>query len=131
MQAGEGVEAPSSQYHGVTWDTQQKLWQVTVMTGRGSVHFGWYSDEQEAACAHDAAAVVIGPQAHLNFPTQVPFARPKLGQSLCVCVCTPLACVLSPACVPLSVPCPVFLSAGGNALETGLQSVTSEQLSCS
>ncbi len=87
MQAQDGVEAPSSQYQGVTWDMQQKQYLVTVMTGRGSVQFGWYSDEEEAACAHDAAAVVIGPQAHLNFPNQVPFAQAKLG-SVCASVST-------------------------------------------
>ncbi len=85
MQAGDCAGAPSSQYHGVTWDMQQEQWQVTVMSGRRRIQFGWYSDEEEPACAHDAAAVVIGPQAHLNFPNQVPFARPKLG-SVCASV---------------------------------------------
>ncbi len=85
MQAGDGAEAPSSEYHGVTWDMQQKQWLVTVMTGRRSIQFGWYSDEEEAACAHDAAAVVIGPRARLNFPTQVGLATAKLG-SVCASV---------------------------------------------
>ena len=98
MQTGDGVEAPSSQYHGVTWDMQQKQWQVTVMTRRGSIQFGWYSDEEEAACAHDAAAVVIGPQAHLNFPTQVGSARPKLG-SVCASVSADVVLSLHVSCL--------------------------------
>ena len=99
MQAGDCAEAPSSQYHGVTWDMQQKQWQVTAMTGRCSIQFGWYRDEEEAACAHDAAAVVIGPQARLNFPTQVGLARARLG-SVCVRLClhmlsSPSFCLVS------------------------------------
>ena len=85
MQAGDWAGAPSSQYHGVTWDMLQKQWRVTVMNGTRSIQFGWYSDEEEAACAHDAAAVVIGPQAQLNFPNQVGFARARLG-SVCASV---------------------------------------------
>ncbi len=98
MQAGDWAGAPSSQYQGVTWDMQQKHWLVTVMTGRRRIQFGWYSDEEEAACAHDAAAVVIGPQAHLNFPTQVPFAQAKLG-SVCASVSAHVVLSLLVSCL--------------------------------
>ncbi len=112
MQAEAWVEAPSSEYQGVTWGMLQKQWLVSVRHGRRSIQFGWYRDEEEAACAHDAAAVVIGPQAQLNFPKQVGFASAKFGSvsasvfahdilslhlsspivclasCLCACVCT-------------------------------------------
>lgn len=98
MQGGDRADAPSSQYQGVAWDMQQKQWRVTVMNGRRSIQFGWYSDEEEAACAHDAAAVVIGPQAQLNFPKQVGSISAKLG-SVCGCVClqisSPSVCLAS------------------------------------
>ena len=98
MQAGDWARLPPNQYHGVTWDMQQKQWQVTVMNGRRSIQFGWYSDEEEAACAHDAAAVVIGPQAQLNFPKQVGFATAKLG-NVCPCVSAHVVLSLRVSCL--------------------------------
>ena len=106
MQAEEWGEAPWSQYRGVSWDMQQKQYLVTVMTGRRRIKIGWYSDEQEAACAHDAAAVVIRPQAQLNFPKQVGFARAKLG---CVCACVS-ACLSSPSACLASCLCACVLT---------------------
>ena len=129
MQAGDCAEAPSSQYHGVSWHMQQKQWLVTVMTGRGIVQFGWYSDEEEAACAHDAAAVVIGPQAHLNLSTQVGSARPKLGS---VCASVSAHVILSLCLIYLLFVClclyPVLCYSMQMEMhwKTGLQSVTSE-----
>ena len=68
------------------------------MTGRGSIQFGWYSDEEEAACAHDAAAVVIGPKAQLNAPKQVGFGRAKLG-NVCACVSADVVFSLNVSCL--------------------------------
>ncbi len=98
MHAGDWAEAPSSQYQGVTWDMLHKQWLVTVRDGRRSIQFGWYSDEEEAACAHDAAAVVIGPQAQLNFPKQVGFVGAKLG-SVCASVSADVVLSLHVSCL--------------------------------
>ncbi|KAL0028633.1 hypothetical protein WJX79_007029 [Trebouxia sp. C0005] len=98
-QGGDRADAPSSQYQGVAWDMQQKQWRVTVMNGRRSIQFGWYSDEEEAACAHDAAAVVIGPQAQLNFPKQN-LRMSAATKQMCVDLATGLGL---PATLPLSV----------------------------
>ncbi|DBA87543.1 TPA: hypothetical protein ACH3X1_004571 [Trebouxia sp. C0004] len=100
VEAADWVEAPSSQYKGVSWDMLRKQWLVTVMNGRRKIEFGWYSDEEEAACAHDAAAVVIGPQAQLNFPKQTMRVSPATKQ-MCVDLATGLGL---PATLPLSVP---------------------------
>lgn len=60
----------SSQYKGVTWDRERRLWAAQSHTGGRHTHLGRYATEEEAARAHDAfSAARWGEFAYLNFPT--------------------------------------------------------------
>ena len=59
----------SSRYLGVSWHARGKRWTARICRDGRDIRLGDFRDEQEAARAYDAAAVVIHKQfARLNFP---------------------------------------------------------------
>jgi hypothetical protein len=68
----------SSVYKGITWNKARRMWRVSFRAGevgsdgrRKPMHFGFYSDEVEAAKAYDRAArIFFGEFACTNFPIQ-------------------------------------------------------------
>ena len=56
---------------GVSWLEDQELWQAALHHEGSSIDMGHFVTQEEAACAYDAAALVIGGDHPLNFPSQV------------------------------------------------------------
>lgn len=47
----------SSRYRGVSWNTREQKWKVTIMVERKNLHLGYFTAELKAAAAYDAAAL--------------------------------------------------------------------------
>lgn len=63
----------SSRFKGVTWDASRGKWIAGIKQNFKRHNLGRFATEEEAARAHDAAALQLyGPYAKLNFPTQQP-----------------------------------------------------------
>ena len=59
----------SSQYKGVSWAADRRLWGAQIVRDDTLQLLGWFGDEAEAARAYDAAArQIFGEFACLNFP---------------------------------------------------------------
>lgn len=59
----------SSQYKGVSWAADRKLWGAQIVRDGTLRLLGWHKDEADAARAYDAAArELFGPFACVNFP---------------------------------------------------------------
>ena len=71
MQAGPEPTPAETGYCGVRWVAAKGKWEVGVECG-GKVHLmGFFQSAKEAATAYDAAVLVVGSGAPLNFPDQV------------------------------------------------------------
>lgn len=59
----------SSSYKGVGWNRGVRKWKAGITVGRRPVHLGYFTLEEDAARAYDAAALeCFGEFAYLNFP---------------------------------------------------------------
>lgn len=60
----------TSAYKGVYWARRESKWCSSLAVDGKRKHLGYFADEEQAARAYDAAALVAwGEYAHLNFPT--------------------------------------------------------------
>jgi len=60
--------AHSSQYRGVYWAKEKKIWIAEIKVNKKHLRLGYFEDEKEAAIAYDAAACkYYGPLAQTNF----------------------------------------------------------------
>lgn len=68
--ANQGVRLGSrSRFKGLTWKHRERLWQVRITVAGRRRSLGYFRDEEAAARAYDAAALMAwGEFAHLNFP---------------------------------------------------------------
>ncbi|KAL0034809.1 hypothetical protein WJX77_008202 [Trebouxia sp. C0004] len=60
----------SDSLSGVSWLEDQGLWQAALYHEGSTIDRGTFETPDEAACAYDAAALVIGADHPLNFPSQ-------------------------------------------------------------
>jgi hypothetical protein len=61
----------TSQYKGVCWDKDRKMWRAYIKINGKCKFLGYYSAEEDAALAYDAAALKqFGEFAFLNFPQE-------------------------------------------------------------
>jgi hypothetical protein len=66
-------QASSSRYKGVSYCKQMKRWRASISINGRQKNLGRFSSEEDAALAHDAAAVLHhGEFAMLNFPQEHP-----------------------------------------------------------
>lgn len=65
----------SSAYKGVSWRKSRRRWRSSVTVNKKSIDLGVYRNEEDAARAYDAAALLyFGEFARLNFPLEAPHA---------------------------------------------------------
>ena len=70
---GEASRTPSSRFHGVSWQNNQKSsWHGTIRIDNNLHHLGSFTDEKECARAYDVAVRTMVPPGSrdLNFPSQ-------------------------------------------------------------
>lgn len=68
--ANQPSRGGSSQYKGVSWMPRQRKW-VARIGGAHRTHLGYFTSEEAAARAYDAAALAAwGAYARLNFPEE-------------------------------------------------------------
>ena len=66
------AEKPRSDHRGVCWVTKANKWKASIYVDGSNKHIGMFTDEEEAARAHDGAARSSGRPdrlSRLNFPT--------------------------------------------------------------
>jgi hypothetical protein len=62
------VRKTSSKFKGVCWREDITAWKVSITINRKQMHLGYFQDEDQAACAYDAAArKYFGEFALVNF----------------------------------------------------------------
>jgi hypothetical protein len=63
------AEGDSSEYKGVSWDTEKQAWLVSIKQNNAGRYVGRFDDEVTAALAYDEAArTAFGEFASVNFP---------------------------------------------------------------